>query len=190
MLSGQRLFDGETISHTLADVLRAPINFDQLPKETPRGIRDLLKRCLDRNVKTRLRDIGEARIAIQNLGQEPETPAMVAPASRGVNWIAWGAAGIFLLATLALAFVHFRETHPPRRVARFQVELPEKTINPVFEISPDGRTLAFTAIEGGRRRLWIRPMDSLIAQPRPATEDQPTCFGRPIARSSGSFRGS
>jgi serine/threonine-protein kinase len=71
MLSGERLFDGETISHTLADVLRAPIDFDKLPKETPRTIRDLLRRCLDRNVKNRLRDIGEARVAIQNLGKEP-----------------------------------------------------------------------------------------------------------------------
>src|SRR5438034_1394953 len=57
MLTGQRLFDGETISHTLAEVLRGPIDFDKLPKETPRVVRDLLRRCLDRDVKTRLRDI-------------------------------------------------------------------------------------------------------------------------------------
>src|SRR5579863_8740438 len=48
MLTGQRLFTGETVSHILADVLRAPIDFDKLPKEMPRVIRDLLHRCLDR----------------------------------------------------------------------------------------------------------------------------------------------
>src|ERR1700730_4840760 len=64
MLTGHRLFDGETISHVLADVLRGPIDFDKLPKETPRAIRDLLRRCLDRDVKNRLRDIGEARVAL------------------------------------------------------------------------------------------------------------------------------
>jgi serine/threonine protein kinase len=52
LLTGHQLFgEGETISHTLADVLRGPIDFDKLPKETPPAIRDLLRRCLDRNVK-------------------------------------------------------------------------------------------------------------------------------------------
>src|ERR1700682_4724164 len=63
MLVGQRMFTGSTVAHILAAVLQSPIDFEKLPKETPRSIRDLLKRCLDRDVKTRLRDIGEARIA-------------------------------------------------------------------------------------------------------------------------------
>src|SRR5204863_1944827 len=58
MLSGERLFAGETIAHTLADVLRAPIDVGKLPKETPRVVRTVVTRCLDRDVKTRLRDIG------------------------------------------------------------------------------------------------------------------------------------
>ena len=62
MLTGRRLFDGETISHTLADVLRGPIDFSQLPADTPQTIRDLLGRCLNRDVRKRTRDIGEARI--------------------------------------------------------------------------------------------------------------------------------
>ena len=64
LLAGARLFDGETISHTLADVLRAPIDFTKLPPATPSSIRHLLERCLDRDVKSRLRDMGEARVAI------------------------------------------------------------------------------------------------------------------------------
>src|SRR5215469_7957152 len=59
MLTGRRMFEGETISHTLADVLRAEIDLGKLPKETPQPIRDLLRRCLDRDVRRRLRDIGE-----------------------------------------------------------------------------------------------------------------------------------
>jgi hypothetical protein len=69
MLTGERLFHGgETIPHTLADVLRAGIDFTKLPASTPVPIRELLRRCLDRDVTTRLRDIGEARIAIVPLG--------------------------------------------------------------------------------------------------------------------------
>ena len=64
LLTGQRLFEGETVSHTLADVLRAA-STSTLPADTPEAIRDLLRRCLDRDVKGRLRDIGEARIAIE-----------------------------------------------------------------------------------------------------------------------------
>jgi len=190
MLSGGRLFDAETISHTLADVLRAPINFDKLPKETPRGIRDLLKRCLDRDAKNRLRDIGEARIAIlvetQNLGKEPDVAVTAPPRSR-TSRTGWIAAGMLAVIAAVLAFVHFRETHPPQRVGRFQVELPEKTSNPVFEISPDGRTLAFTAAQSGRRRMWIRPIDSLTAQAVPGTEDATYLFWSPDSASIGYF---
>src|SRR5229473_1597089 len=53
MLTGQRLFTGDTVAHILADVLRAPIDFDKLPSATPRVIRDLVKRCLDRDAKNR-----------------------------------------------------------------------------------------------------------------------------------------
>ena len=94
MLTGQRLFTGDSIAHILADVLRAPIDFDKLPEATPRAIRDLLKRCLDRDAKTRLRDIGEARIAIQNVGKQPET-TVSAP---GTMWLTgrlpWVAAAV------------------------------------------------------------------------------------------------
>ena len=67
MFAGRRLFDGETISHTLADVLRAPIDYDALPPSAPQKVRALIRRCLERDVKKRLRDIGEARIALEDV---------------------------------------------------------------------------------------------------------------------------
>ncbi len=63
MVAGKRLFEGETVSHTLASVLKDQVSLD-LPT-VPAAIRDLLARCLDRSLKNRLRDIGEARIAIE-----------------------------------------------------------------------------------------------------------------------------
>ncbi|MFN0170152.1 MAG: serine/threonine-protein kinase [Bryobacteraceae bacterium] len=60
MLTGHRLFEGETASLTLAAVLGGPIDFDRLPSQMPAAIRGLLRRCLDRNAKNRLRDIGES----------------------------------------------------------------------------------------------------------------------------------
>ena len=69
MLSGQRLFGGDTVVHTLADVLRRSIEFDKL--DVPAPIKTLLRRCLDRDAKTRLRDIGEARVAIAKYLADP-----------------------------------------------------------------------------------------------------------------------
>ena len=67
MLTGTRLFQGESTMHILADVLRADIDFDGLPEDTPAPVRDLLMRCLDRDPKTRLRDLGEARVMLRKL---------------------------------------------------------------------------------------------------------------------------
>ena len=69
MLSGRRLFGGDTVVHTLADVLRSSIDFDTLTAPAP--IKTLLRRCLDRDAKTRLRDIGEARVAIAKYLADP-----------------------------------------------------------------------------------------------------------------------
>jgi eukaryotic-like serine/threonine-protein kinase len=81
MLTGKRLFTGETASDTLAGVLAAPIDFDKLPKETPPAMRNLVKRCLERDPKNRLRDIGEARIVLRACLADPnsevESPASV-----------------------------------------------------------------------------------------------------------------
>src|ERR1700680_3305179 len=101
MLTGKRLFDGETISHVLAEVLRGDIDFNNLPREAPTKIRDLVKRCLDRDLKTRLRDIGEARIAIQKYQSDPisakETQA--APSRPRFSAVAW----VVAVVALALA---------------------------------------------------------------------------------------
>jgi serine/threonine protein kinase len=82
MLTGHRLFHGETLSHTLAEVLKGTIDFNKLPQATPSTIRELMKRCLDRDVKTRLRDIGEARFQLQ---QYLSNPAGHAETLRGVS---------------------------------------------------------------------------------------------------------
>src|SRR6185436_13773199 len=67
MLAGRKAFEGETVSDTLAAVLRADIDWSSLPSQTPPAVRGVLRRCLDRDPKHRLRDIGDARIALEDL---------------------------------------------------------------------------------------------------------------------------
>ncbi len=83
MLSGHRLFAGETVSDTLAGVLKTEIDLDRLPTETPSGLRRLLERCLDRNDSTRLRDIGEARILLDQPLEENAPTVKAATGRRG-----------------------------------------------------------------------------------------------------------
>ena len=66
MLSGQRAFKGDDVSDTLAAVLRQDVDGTALPASTPAPVRRLIARCLDRDVKRRLRDIGEARIVLDD----------------------------------------------------------------------------------------------------------------------------
>ena len=180
MLSGERLFDGETISHTLADVLRAPINFDKLPKETPRTIRDLVRRCLDRNVKNRLRDIGEARVTIQNVGKEPEIAASAVPEPRS-SWMAWSAAGLLLLTTLGASVLYFRQRPPQQTALRLSVPLPDKFSFGYLALSPDGRTMAVSSTT----QLWLRDLDSFELRPVPNTDYARHPFWSPDGRFLG-----
>ena len=178
MLSGQRLFDGETISHTLAAVLTKEPDLQQVPVKTRR----LLRSCLEKDPKRRLRDIGDVGLLLE--GSEPTADA---PSRSRFGWLGWGVAGLFLLTTLAVSLLHFREAPPRQRIARFQVELPDKASTSIFELSPDGRTLAFTASEAGRRRLYLRPIDSLTAQAVPGTEDASYLFWSPDSAFIGYF---
>jgi Tol biopolymer transport system component len=188
MLTGQRLFTGDSIAHILADVLRAPIDFDKLPSATPRVIRELVKRCLDRDAKTRLRDIGEVRIAIQNLGKEPEVAANTASPSRA-RWLAWVAAVFFFITAAVLAAVHFRE-RPPEVHSITATLLPpdgaEFDFNQPFALpalSPDGSLVVFGArSKENKRQLWLRRLDSSAAQPLAGTEGAGYPFWSPDSR--------
>jgi eukaryotic-like serine/threonine-protein kinase len=173
MLVGQRLFDGETMSDTLADVLRAPIDFDKLPKELPSAIRNLLRRCLDRNTKTRLRDIGEARIAIEaalNGVSREEAPAPGTSPRQPIvlGWkIATGVLAAAALALSVVAFHHFREKPQVAELVRFEIAPPRNgQFTCCLSFSPDGRKIAFTAQEGSdvRPRLWVRSLDTMEAK--------------------------
>jgi eukaryotic-like serine/threonine-protein kinase len=105
MLSGRPLFGGDTNAHTLADVLRSSIDFDSLTAPAP--IKNLLRRCLDRDARTRLRDIGEARVAISRFLADPATGTEDAP-KPARQWVLWAVAATFA----ALAIIGWLWPHP------------------------------------------------------------------------------
>jgi hypothetical protein len=87
MLTGRRLFDGNTVSDVMAGVLRAEINEKALPADTPSSVRRLLRRCLEREMKLRLRDMGDAALELDEIGDEA-APAKGTGSSRRSAWLA------------------------------------------------------------------------------------------------------
>ena len=191
MLTGRRLFDGESVSHTLADVLRANIDFGALPDETPASVRALLRRCLDRDVKARLRDIGEARVVLQacltdSRGERATTTIGAPQMRRSVLTIsALGVAALAMVAAVALAVVHFGERPEVQSPIRFQILPPEQiTISNGPVMSPDGRKIVFDGPgPDGRASLWVRSLDTLETRLVPGTEGvAPGPFWSPDSR--------
>jgi serine/threonine-protein kinase len=199
MLTGRRMFDGETISHTLADVLRADIEFDALPVGTPPALRDLVRRCLDRNAKSRLRDIGEARVAIERAQKEHEIGARPLAAQRSSRWIRgvpWVVAAMALViaAALVVMLAPWKGT-PPSPVRRFSVDIGEDvslvtTQGTPAVLSPDGQTLAFVArtpVNPTNPQIYIRRLGQLQAAPLSGTENATSPFFSPDGQWIGFF---
>jgi len=191
MLTGQRLFVGETASETLASVIKDTPDLNRLPSGTPTQVHHLLERCLTRDPKQRLRDIGEARIAIDEAISHPNKPALgEATASRRFPVIATLIALLLGAGGLAAGYLLHRSTPAP--VFRASVDLPEGVqldlTNASVVISPDGRTVAFVAALPGRPgQIWTRRLDQISASALPGTEEASSPFWSPDNRFIGFF---
>ena len=210
MLAGKRAFEGETVSDTLAAILKEDPNWSALPAGTPEKIREILRKCLRRDAKLRLRDIGDARLDLEELsaagvsasfsGRLPFDERTAAPgpsvasAERSKRgrikslYLSWAIAAAFAAAAGALAL---RSRAPEGRVYRATINPPEGTVFVVDTtqpgpavLSPDGRKLAFTARGADTKvRLYVRSLDSTDAQPLPGTEGAQFPFWSPDGRS-------
>src|SRR5437762_11136685 len=118
ILTGREMFSGETISDTLAAVLRADFDWSAVPAETPVPIRRLLRRCLERDRMKRLRDIGDALVDIDEaLAGGPPTQATTPAAPSKMRLLPWVVAAVFAVISL----LHFRETPPEQRVVKLSI---------------------------------------------------------------------
>ena len=175
MLRGKKLFDGETVSETLAGVLKEQPDLSGIPAR----VRPLLERCLEKEPKKRLRDIGDAMVLIA----EPAAASAARPSR--LAWLAAGLLFVIAAAAAPFAIIHFREKPPVVQPYRFQVLAPEKVKFDIYAaLSPDGRRLAFTATgpDQGGLRIWVRDMDTLEARPLPGTESAGSVIWSPDSR--------
>jgi serine/threonine-protein kinase len=149
MLTGKRPFSGETASDTLAVILEREPDWERLPKSLPRGIRQLLRRCLTKDVRNRLQAIGDARIAIEECIAEPSRPVEEPVAPQPI----WRRVALWVLLPLVAVGVWIlkpEQAHVPAPDHHLEIPLPEGTRltsehRHALALSPDGRTLAFVA---------------------------------------------
>jgi Tol biopolymer transport system component len=196
MLTGTRLFEGATVSDTLAAVLKTEPVWNALTPATPSAIRRLLRRCLEKDRKRRLDSATAARLEIEDATTAPErgeatimrAEGTAMPARLKPAWIvalaATVAAGI--LALPAIRHVTGARATEPLEI-RLEINTPP-TNDPVsLAISPDGQTLIFAATFDGRSQLWLRPLNAVSARPLAGTDSGSLPFWSPDNRSVGFF---
>jgi Tol biopolymer transport system component len=199
MLTGKRPFDGETVSDSIGKILQTDADLSILPAKTPRAVRELIARCLEKDAKRRLRDIGEARLALESAvrtGPEPVVAAGVpAPTASRTRWLPWAVAGI-AIAVAASMFVFAprgaataRTEHGAKFVALNApdgMRFSEQSAN--LAVAPDGQSIAAVAsTDNGSPRLYLRRFDDPAWRALPGTDNAYFPFWSADGRSIGFF---
>jgi eukaryotic-like serine/threonine-protein kinase len=194
MLAGRTAFAGDTITDVLAAVLTREPDWTALPATTPASIKRLLVRCVERDPKRRLRDIGDARLEIEEAIRDPKPGQVPVAAVPRVQRLVWAVAG-FALAAIALVGLVASGVWPrPRtfeaRPLRVSIIHTEGCEVGAPAISPDGRRVAYRARRSdGMPVLWVRDLASGQAQPLAGTEDAALPFWSPDSSNLGFFSG-
>jgi eukaryotic-like serine/threonine-protein kinase len=177
MLTGRALFQGETVSEVLASVIMRDPDLNGLPAHVPTSLRHVIARCLVKDPKLRLRDIGEVRLVLS--GAEAMQVTAAAPDAsrgRGNRWFVALSAGLAVaLAATGAALWRVGARAPAETVVRFEVQPRDQAslmlvARPSVALSADGSTLAFAAVSKGESRLYVRSFGEVTPRALAGTE--------------------
>ena len=175
MLTGRVTFAGDTVSDTIGKILEREPDWAALPVDTPAGIRRLLFRCLIKDPKRRLRDIGDVRLEIGAADEEAALPDAAAPlrsARTGSRWLPWMLAGALAIGLAAMIAWNLSRPAPTSSVTRFTIVPPDAPpfagTTHLLSLSPDGTEIMYTSTN----RIFRRPMSSLAAEAFTSVETQ------------------
>ncbi len=167
MLTGRHLFQGDDVTETLANVVKETPNLDSVPHK----VRHLLDACLQKDPKQRLQAIADHHLLLVEPEQRRRPKSMLWPAL----------AGITALIAILLAWARFHEIPPLSSTFRFQLTRPSGAGFTQFQLSPDGRFLAFVSADSGNR-LFVRALDSLEEREFPGTTGSTYPFWSPDSK--------
>ena len=196
MLTGTRAFAGDDVTDTIVSVVSKEPDWAALPASTSASVKALLRRCLDKDPRRRLRDIGEARLALEG-AFDVETPQAGAPAPTverryAREYVAWGLAAVAMLLAVGVSVQYLRAPRQANTLVRFSVAAAGGAIRAarsaagMFSVAADGQTLAFTARGAdGVSRIFVRRLDAPEAQLVAGTDLAIGPFWAPDGRSLG-----
>ena len=196
MLTGRAPFRGETVTDTLAAVVRAEPDWEALPRQTPPAVRRMLRRSLEKDPTRRLRDAGDLRLEIEEADDRTTDDAVTHATGatlRRRELAAW------LLAAVAIAAAAWSWFAPSSESSRSSVGPIRFSFDPpgfnyglaedlIFDrdshetvaVSPDGSTIAYSALDDGRDAvLWVRSLTQAQATPLEGTDGAGQLFWSP-----------
>ena len=197
MLSGRAAFGRETTSDTVAAVLNSEPDWTALPEIVPPHLRRVLRRCLEKDVKRRARDIGDVRVELDDAAASLEAlPAAAGRLSRFIGALPWGLAMLGLIAAVAIGVSVW--SGRPARSSEAVVTRTTLTLPPGQEFdtavgagplafSQDGRHIAYVATAGGGTRLFVRHLDAFGADTLSGTDGAQFPFFSPDGESVAFF---
>jgi eukaryotic-like serine/threonine-protein kinase len=189
MLTGKNPFGGETLTDTLAAIVKNEPDWTQLPAGTPRSIRTLVARCLRKDPADRLHDIADVRIEIVDAasgsGLAPAGSSSGRSRSRE-RWM-WASLATVLFVAAGINVPKWLTAPRPALETRLEITTPPTSDPASIAISPDGRMIVFVSTSESVSTLWIRGLDSESSRPLAGTEGATYPFWSPDGRSLGFF---
>ena len=202
MLTGRKAFEGDVVSEVIASVLAREPDMSRLPANLNPRIRELLARCLEKDPKKRWQAVGDLRVEIDSVLEDPDrglAPSARLRTSTGIGvrgHIVWALVTVAAAIVAAVVATRLAPT-PEATVRRFVLEpQPGQMLgtNPLpgndLALSPDGDQLVYAAIEDGIQQLFLRPIDAFQADAIPETEGGYAPFFSPDGQWVGFFMGS
>jgi len=184
---GRKAFDGESVTDVLANVIHKDVPWAQLPADAPWRVRDVLRRCLEKDPRLRFHEVADARIEL--LADDPTSEVR---SSASKSWFfAVGLIGALVGLSVA-ALVLRGKTAPSTDVQRFVITPPPT--EPPLElktpmISPDGRRIVYIGVLDSDQRLYLRELSELGSRPLEGTEGANSPFFSPDGLWVGFFAG-
>ena len=198
MATGKRAFDGKSQISVMAAILeKEPPAMSEIQPMAPPALERLVQTCLKKDPEERLQSARDVKLHLEWIGEAGSRagiPAPLATRRKTRQRLAWALVGACGILAAGFAFAYLKEASVRPRPVRSYVLPPEKTSfafdaatgGPV--LSPDGTRMIFAAVDAsGKKILWVRPLDSLTAQPLEGTEEASFPFWSPDSRFVGFF---
>jgi Tol biopolymer transport system component len=190
MLTGRRAFEGDDVAEVLGAVIHKAVAWDRLPAPTPVTVRAVLERCVEKDPRQRIRDMGDVRLALGGAFGTMSSPTD-APSGVKVRAVRRGFAATLAAALAGIAAgaggTWMARTPPSTETVAFKIDTPNAGDPTAFAVSPDGRQLVFLQDDNGVQKLWLRPLAATSGRVIPGTEGASSPFWSPDSRKVAYF---